>query len=301
MATRNRAACLRFALAQLLALPEGPHVTVVDNGSTDGTAAMVRGEFPAVTVAPLPDNRGAAARNVGVERVTAPYVAFADDDSWYAPGALTTAADLFDRHPRLGLIAARVLVGPEETLDPTCAVMAASPLAADDLPGSAVLGFLACGAAVRRSAFLAAGGFPERFGVGGEEELLAIDLAAAGWGLAYVPSVVAHHHPPPRPASADRRRVQARNALWSAWLRRRPGPYGRRCACCGRPCATRRPGLAWSRPSADWSTSSAAAARFRPGWSATCGGLTAVDNRTPTPLAFPPGEDARVAHRHDSP
>ncbi|HEY1377113.1 MAG TPA: glycosyltransferase [Gemmataceae bacterium] len=228
IATRNRAACLGFALARLLALPERPRIVVVDNGSSDGTPAIVRAGFSTVEVVSLPANRGAAARNVGVERVMAPYVAFADDDSWYAPGALATAANLLDRHPRLGLIAARVLVGPDETIDPTCAVMAASPLRATDLPGPAVLGFLACGAVVRRAAFLAAGGFSGRFGVGGEEELLAIDLAAAGWSLAYIPSVVAHHHPPLRPASADRRRVQARNALWSAWLRRRPAGALRR-------------------------------------------------------------------------
>src|SRR5581483_10012951 len=228
IATRDRASHLRRALARLLALSERPAVVVVDNGSADGTVAMLRAEFPAVEAVPLAENRGSAARNVGAARVTAPYVAFADDDSWYAPGSLSHAADLFDRHPRLGLIAARVLVGPDEVLDPTCAAMAASPLAAVDLPGPAVLGFLACGAVVRRTAFLTAGGFPERFGVGGEEELLAIDLAADGWGLAYVPAVVAHHHPPPRPPSADRRRLLARNALWCAWLRRRPAGAVRR-------------------------------------------------------------------------
>jgi hypothetical protein len=73
---------------------------------------------------------------------------------------------------------------------------------------------------VRRSAFLATGGFHPRFGIGGEEELLALDMAAAGWGLAYVDGVVAHHHPSPGRDPAARRRAQLRNALWSAWLRR---------------------------------------------------------------------------------
>jgi hypothetical protein len=59
-------------------------------------------------------------------------------------------------------------------------------------------------------------------GIGGEEELLALDLAAAGWTLHYVDDVVAHHDPAPG-ARGRRSRVQVRNALWSCWLRR-PAP-----------------------------------------------------------------------------
>jgi GT2 family glycosyltransferase len=99
------------------------------------------------------------------------------------------------------------------------------------LPGLPVLGFLACGAIVRRDAFLAAGGFHRRYGIGGEEELLALDLAEAGWALRYCPEVVAHHHPDAGRDPRPRRAIQARNALWTAWLRRRPGSALRRtCA-----------------------------------------------------------------------
>ena len=101
---------------------------------------------------------------------------------------------------------------------------------ADDLPGPSVLGFIACGAVVRRSAFLEVGGFDARLGVGGEEELLSVDLAARGWGLAYVDEVVAHHHPSPSRDPSGRRRVQVRNALWSAWLRRPLGGAARQTA-----------------------------------------------------------------------
>ena len=45
-----------------------------------------------------------------------------------------------------------------------------------DLPGRSVLGFLACGAVVRRSAFVQAGGFDPVVHFGGEEERLALDL-----------------------------------------------------------------------------------------------------------------------------
>ncbi len=229
IATRDRADLLRGTLARLLALPERPRVLVLDNGSTDGTPEVAR--VSGVELVALGENRGAAARNLGVRLTDAPYVAFADDDSWYVPGSLALAANLFDSIPHLALIAARVLVGPSEELDPTCDAMAASPLPAVlGLPGPAVLGFLACGAVVRRSAFLTVGGFSEQFGVGGEEELLALDLAAAGWGLAYVERVTAHHHPPPRADHASRRRVIIRNALWSAWMRRRAAGVLRRTA-----------------------------------------------------------------------
>ena len=220
IATRDRVSALLETIARLQDLPEKPPVVVVDNASTDGTAREVRRRHPDVVVVELPVNRGAAARTVGVERVTTPYVAFSDDDSWWAPGSLHFAADVLDRHPHLGLVAARVLVGPDERLDPTCHEMATSPLPGEDLPGPAVLGFIACGAVVRRKAYLEAGGFDEHFGVGGEEELLALDLARRGWSLAYVDAVVAHHHPHPVRDPSRRTTTVVRNALWCTWLRR---------------------------------------------------------------------------------
>jgi GT2 family glycosyltransferase len=220
VATRDRRERLLDALRRVIALPERPAVIVVDNASSDGTAAAIAAALPDAEVVRLDRNLGGAARTEGVRRARTPYVAFSDDDSWWAPGALGRAEAVLDGHPRLGLVAARVLVGAEERLDPTCAAMRASPLGRPaGLPGPAVLGFVACGAVVRREAFLEAGGFHPRLGVGGEEELLALDLAAAGWDLAYLEEVVAHHHPEPGPR-AGRRRAMTRNALWCAWLRR---------------------------------------------------------------------------------
>jgi GT2 family glycosyltransferase len=223
VATHNRCAELVENLHRLTDLPERPPVIVVDNGSIDGTA-QAAARVPGVEVIRLPDNRGAAGRNVGVARAATPYVAFADDDSWWEPGALRRAADLLDRHPRLALLAARILVGPGESLDPVSAAMAAAPLGRPpDLPGPAILGFLACGVVVRRAAFLAVGGFEPLLVVYGEEALLAMDLADAGWGLAYVEGVVARHHPSATRGSGDaRRRRQARNDLLTLGLRRPP-------------------------------------------------------------------------------
>lgn len=218
--TRDRRQELLATLARLGALPEDPRVVVVDNGSTDGSAAAVRRTFGDVELIEAGVNLGAAGRNLAVRAAATPYVAFSDDDSWWAPGALSAAADRLDAHPRLALLQGRVLVGPGERLDPTCAQMRHSPLpGSPDAAGPALLGFVACGAVVRAAPFLDAGGFTP--GVGGEEALLAADLAAEGWELAYVDDIVAHHHPSlVRDAAARRRRV-AVNDLWTA-VRRRP-------------------------------------------------------------------------------
>jgi GT2 family glycosyltransferase len=89
-----------------------------------------------------------------------------------------------------------------------------------DLPGPAVLGFLACASIVRRAAFLASGGFDPVVFFMGEETRLAYDLHAAGWGLAYCPDVVAHHHPGPPAPGGGKARLAARNRVLTAWMRR---------------------------------------------------------------------------------
>jgi GT2 family glycosyltransferase len=218
--TRNRRRSLLDALGHLTRLPEQPAVVVVDNGSQDGSADAVRASFPSVVVVGRRENLGAAGRNVGASLANTPYVAFSDDDSWWDPGALDAAARLLDAAPDVGLVAAKVLVGPESRLDPTSRAMATSALPLHPTAGCrTVVGFLACGAVVRRAAFLGVGGFEPELGLGGEEQLLALDLASAGWALVYAPKVVARHHPWIGPDRGDRSRRQAANGLVVAWAR----------------------------------------------------------------------------------
>jgi GT2 family glycosyltransferase len=203
VASRNR----RDDLLATLPRHEAP-VILVDNASTDGTVEAVREAHPEVTVLPLDRNHGAHGRTLGVAQATTTFVAFADDDSWWAPGDLARAVAIMRAHPRLAVLNARIVVGPEERLDPVCAEMADSPLGtAADLPGPTLLGFIACGAIVRTEAFEAVGGFDAVVRFPGEEERLSLDLAAAGWGMAYVDSVTVHHHPSPRRDPPGRRQA----------------------------------------------------------------------------------------------
>jgi GT2 family glycosyltransferase len=203
VASRNR----RDDLLATLPRHEAP-VILVDNASTDGTVEAVREAHPEVTVLPLDRNHGAHGRTLGVAQAATTFVAFADDDSWWAPGDLARAVAIMRAHPRLAVLNARIVVGPEERLDPVCAEMADSPLGtAADLPGPTLLGFIACGAIVRTEAFEAVGGFDAVVRFPGEEERLSLDLAAAGWGMAYVDSVTVHHHPSPRRDPPGRRQA----------------------------------------------------------------------------------------------
>jgi hypothetical protein len=83
-----------------------------------------------------------------------------------------------------------------------------------------VLGFLGCAAVARRQAYLAAGGYSRLLFIGGEEELLAYDLAAKGWAISYRADVVAHHWPSPVRDARRRRKQEIRNRTLVAWLRR---------------------------------------------------------------------------------
>ncbi len=219
--TRNRVETLLDTLYHLTMLPEQAPILVVDNQSTDGTVERVRAAFPAVTVLAQTENQGVNARNIGVQAAQTPLVAFCDDDSWWEPDALSKAVRYFAQYPHVGVLAGRVLLGKEERLEPVCEAMRGSPLTSErPLPGPAILGFVCCAVVVRRTAFVAVGGFNQRFAIAGEERLFSVDMLAAGWSLAYVEDLVSHHFPSPSRNPNQRIQLLTRDTLWYYWLRR---------------------------------------------------------------------------------
>ncbi|MFI6786125.1 glycosyltransferase family 2 protein [Nonomuraea sp. NPDC050383] len=219
--TWNRREEVLRSVGRLLALPERPKVVVVDNGSDDGTAEAVSAAYPRADVVALRENLGAVGRNLGVQRLDTPYVAFADDDTWWEPGSLARAADVLDAHPRLAVVTARILAEPGSREDPIVPELRDSPVRGPSwLPGPALGSFLAGASVLRRDAFLRCGGFSRRLWLGGEEELLAVDLATAGWELCYLEELTVHHEASRNRDAHARRRVGLRNTLWFTWLRR---------------------------------------------------------------------------------
>lgn len=230
IASRNRSEELASVLERLLDTTISP-IVLVDNASDDDSLAVTHKladrSAGRLTVVALDENLGAVGRNVGVAQCVTPYVAFCDDDSWWEPDATDIAEDIFRAHRSVAVLAARTVVWPSMRDDPIVADLAGSALGRDPaLPGPSVLGFLACSAVIRKSAFEAVGGFSPILHFRGEEQLLALDLAVSGWDLCFCAELTAFHRPSSQrePDAAQRARA-LRNEALTAWLRR---PF-RRC------------------------------------------------------------------------
>ena len=98
--TYNRVQFVREAIASVLQ-QDYPDVEliVVDDGSSDGTAAVVRGFGPAVRYL-WQENRGvSAARNRGVASSTGGLIAFLDSDDLWMPRKVSAQVAYFEAHP----------------------------------------------------------------------------------------------------------------------------------------------------------------------------------------------------------
>ena len=103
--THNHARFLGEALDSVLAQRfQDFEVVVVDDGSTDGTRALVASYAPRVRYHFQPHAGVSSARNAGLRYTSAPYVAFLDADDTWAPEKLSLQVACLDAHPRLGVV-----------------------------------------------------------------------------------------------------------------------------------------------------------------------------------------------------
>jgi glycosyltransferase involved in cell wall biosynthesis len=98
----NRREELRTSLREMLFETDYPadrlDVIVVDNASTDGSAAMVRDEFPRVRLIERATNRGVSAWNDGFAVATGDYVLALDDDCYIPGDGLRRAVEAAQAH-----------------------------------------------------------------------------------------------------------------------------------------------------------------------------------------------------------
>lgn len=100
----NTAGFIRQTLTTVAAqvYPSIEHI-VVDGGSTDGTAAIVR-EFPDVRWISEPDNGQAAAINKGFRLAAGQIVAWINSDDYYLPNAVEQAVQALRADPSCGMV-----------------------------------------------------------------------------------------------------------------------------------------------------------------------------------------------------
>jgi GT2 family glycosyltransferase len=100
---------------------------VVDNCSRDGSAAMVRAEFPWAKVVESKENLGfGRANNLAFESAKGRYVVLLNSDAFLCPDTLSLSLEKMEAEPGVGLASGR-LVGRDGTLQPS-ARMFPSPM-----------------------------------------------------------------------------------------------------------------------------------------------------------------------------
>ena len=192
-------------------------VVVVDNGSSDGSIAMVRDEFPGVRLRVLTENPGyGAASNVAFTLCSAEYVLLLNSDTELRPGALAALVAHLDRCPRAGIVGPRLL-NPDGSLQkstfpfpsplvpfvkrrPMADLVGLVPVLRDAFVGAwahdhtrRVPWVLGAALAIRREAYERVGGFDESYVMYYEEVDLCYRLRRAGWETHFTPATEITH------------------------------------------------------------------------------------------------------------
>jgi glycosyltransferase involved in cell wall biosynthesis len=98
----NSGGLLRETLDSVLAQSRPAHeIIVVDDGSTDDTAEIVRGYGDAVRYIWQQNQGQAGARNTGIEAATGNWIALLDSDDLFLPDRLRRAAETIEANPQL--------------------------------------------------------------------------------------------------------------------------------------------------------------------------------------------------------
>jgi len=180
-------------------------VILVDNGSNDGSLALLAREYPEVHTIPLTENRGfAPACNLGMRAARGEILVLLNNDTEVAPGWLEAVVAAFAQHPEAGSVASKMLLFDQRDHLHT----AGDFYRLDGTPGNRGAWqqdrgqfdavepvFSACGgsAAYRRVMLDEVGLLDEAFFFSCEDVDLGWRAQLVGWSCVYAPEAIVYH------------------------------------------------------------------------------------------------------------
>ncbi|MDQ6812385.1 MAG: glycosyltransferase [Bacteroidota bacterium] len=155
-------------------------ILVVDNASTDGSAAAVRVHFPDVDLIVNPVNTGAPAWNMGFEKASGEYFIILDDDSHIVSG-LEEGLAYMDTHPAVGVLALNVVSGPYTKANWKWK------------DGDETIGFIGCGAILRKETYDKVGGYADWMFLYVNEWEYGLRCLNAGYSVKFFENSIVEH------------------------------------------------------------------------------------------------------------
>lgn len=212
--TRNRCADLRRTLGVLASMnPPADEILVTADGCSDQTVDMVRREYGQCRLWVNEPGLGSIpSRDKMLRAAEGELVVSLDDDSYpLEADFFGKLPGLFDRHPEMA-----VATFPELRDDDTYWPDTKTPAS----PGHYAAAYPNGAAVMRRSVYLESGGYPLFFVHSYEEPDYAAQCYALGMAVWFEPDmVIRHHYSPLNRDNLWTHQLNARNELWSVWLR----------------------------------------------------------------------------------
>lgn len=167
-------------------------IIFVDNGSSDGSGAVVQNKFEHLSYIQLEDNIGCpSGRNAGAKNATGDLIFFLENDGAWANNSLVEdAVQLFNENPDLAVLYTKVEGYSSGIADP--------PLDYNNkvnVKGGLYLSSSFRGGAsiIRRNIFEQVGRFPSDFFRQGEERFVSLLIYQLGFKIAYWPRHTLRH------------------------------------------------------------------------------------------------------------
>jgi len=208
--TKNRKSDLAAAISSALSQPCVIEVFVFDDGSTDGTSAMVKAEFPTVKLSRSEASLGiVSARNLAIGLASGDVVITIDDDCMFG-NSETVRATLDDFcSPEVGAVAI-----PHINVNSSGGIHSQAP---DRTRRYAISQFTGGACAIKKDIFVKLGGYDSNIWRQGEESDYCTRLLAAGYiTLCGSAGPILHYESPKRDNAAIHYHA-ARSGILYAW------------------------------------------------------------------------------------